>query len=71
MKGKQFRTIIERLGLTQAQAADVCGVGARTLRHWVADEYDVPGPAARLITLMKALKATGQFDWAVREIEDE
>ena len=69
MKGKKFRAIIEGLGLTQVEAAGLFGAGERTMRHWVADEYDIPGPAARLATLLVALKETGQLDWAIAKIK--
>ena len=35
----------------------------------VADEYDIPGPAARLATLLVALKETGLLDWAIAKIK--
>ena len=71
MKGKTFRRIIERdLGLTQVGTAALFGVGERTVRDWVGDDYEVPGPAARLVTLLVALKATGQDDWAIEKLKE-
>lgn len=69
MKGKKFRALIDSLGLTQVEAAALFGAGERTMRHWVADEYDIPGPAARLAVLLAALKETGQHDWAIGKIK--
>lgn len=41
----EFRATIDYLGLTQDEAATFPGidVGARTVRHWVAGKYAIPG----------------------------
>ncbi len=48
MTPAQFRASLARLGLTQASAARICGVNARTARRW-AHEVDAPPTVARLL----------------------
>jgi DNA-binding transcriptional regulator YiaG len=70
MKGKTFKRMISNdLGLTQVGTAALFGVGERTVRDWVSDDYQVPGPTARLAVLLAALKETGQYNWAVEKMK--
>jgi hypothetical protein len=47
----QYRTALDRLGLTQADAARFLGVGGRTSRRW-ASEGGIPPAIALLLRLM-------------------
>jgi DNA-binding transcriptional regulator YiaG len=44
-----FRAALDRLGLSQSEAARRCGVNARTVRRWVAGDRPIPGPVIALI----------------------
>ncbi len=38
-----LRLAIEKLGVTQAKAAELCGVKERTLRQWLVKDLDAVG----------------------------
>jgi hypothetical protein len=38
-----LRLAIEKLGVTQAKAAELCGVKERTLRQWLVKDLDAIG----------------------------
>lgn len=44
-----FRTALDRLGLTQSEAARRLGVDPRTVRRWIAGDRKIPGPVAVLL----------------------
>ena len=48
---KQFRTALDRLGLTQEGAAEVLGLGLRSV-HGYAHGRPIPEPVARLLRLL-------------------
>jgi hypothetical protein len=52
----QYKTAIDRLGLSQERAGDWLGVGRRTSQGWALGEYPVPEPVAKLLRLMVRLK---------------
>jgi DNA-binding transcriptional regulator YiaG len=53
MTGKQFGTILEKLGLESwAAAARFLGTNERTVRRWANDEWDIPNAVAMLLRLM-------------------
>jgi len=54
----QFRTVIERLGLSQAKAAALVGADPRTGRRWALGERNVPECVAILLRLLIAGKLT-------------
>lgn len=54
MSPKQYRTIIEALGLTQEGAGEWLGVSARTGQNYAAK--GPPEPVAKLLRLMIRLK---------------
>lgn len=49
MTPTEFRAALARLNLSQAAAARVLGVDARTARRWALGERDVPPPVERLL----------------------
>jgi DNA-binding transcriptional regulator YiaG len=49
---QELRTILQRLGLTQAGAAAVLGVSERAVRAWADGYRNVPAPAQKLLRLM-------------------
>ena len=52
------------LGLTQAQAALLVGVEARTWRSWEAGVRAIPEPVARLVWLVESMSAVRDaLDW--------
>lgn len=56
MTANQYRTAIEKLGLSQRGAAAFLGVDERTSRRWALDEIPVPDSVAKLLRLMVRLK---------------
>lgn len=53
MTPTQLRTTLARIGLTQAGAARLIGVGDRTFRRWACDEQSIPVPIVRLFALLE------------------
>jgi len=60
MTPNQFRTAIDRLGLSQARAAGLVGADPRTGRRWALGERPVPECVAILLRLLLAKKITIQ-----------
>lgn len=56
MTSLQFRTFIQRLGLSQEAAGEFFGYSARQGQRWANDERPVPIAVAKLIRLMVKLK---------------
>jgi DNA-binding transcriptional regulator YiaG len=52
----QYRTAIEKLGLSQRGAAAFLGVDERTSRRWALGEAQIPQSVAMLLKLMIRLK---------------
>lgn len=54
-----LRLAIEKLGVTQAKAAELCGVKERTLRQWLVKDLDAIGhrdmPLKKWIVLLSIL----------------
>jgi DNA-binding transcriptional regulator YiaG len=59
MTPDDYRTAIEKLGLSQVAAAKLLGVDERTSRRWASGERDVPAPAVRFLQYLIATKKTG------------
>ena len=49
MTADEYRLLLQRLGLSQAGAARICGVDQRTSQRWALGERDIPAPAQRLL----------------------
>lgn len=58
MTANQFRTAIDRLGLSQVGAARLFGADPRTGRRWALGERPVPGCVAILLRLLVTGKIT-------------
>jgi DNA-binding transcriptional regulator YiaG len=52
MTPDEYRFAIGHLGLTQAAAAHLLGVDARTSRRWACGERDIPAPAERFLRFL-------------------
>lgn len=52
MTHADFRSTLQRLGLSQTGASRVLGVADRTIRSWLTGERSVPEPVAKLLRLM-------------------
>jgi hypothetical protein len=56
MRGQEFRTACERLGLlTTAQKAEAFAVTERSIQHWESGDRRVPGPARIVLRLRTEL----------------
>jgi len=56
MTSKQYRETIERLGLSQHQAAGFLGVSPRTSQSYALGETRIPEPVAKLLRITVKLK---------------
>lgn len=54
MTPADFRSCLQRLGLSQTGASRVLGVSDRAVRQWIAGDRSVPEPVAKLLRLMDA-----------------
>lgn len=66
MTPNQFRSALDRLGLSQAGAAALVGADPRTGRRWALGERAVPECVAILLRLLMAEKITIEDIDAVR-----
>jgi DNA-binding transcriptional regulator YiaG len=64
---EEYRSALERLGLSQVAAAKLLGVDARTSRRWANGERDVPAPAVRFLQYLMATRKSG--DQAMRVLD--
>jgi transcriptional regulator with XRE-family HTH domain len=62
----QFRTALDRLGLSQLGAARLFNANDRTVRRWAIGERGVPPTVAILLKLMIAGKVTAEDIEATR-----
>lgn len=58
MTSKQFRSALDRLGLTQLGAARLLQADGRTARRWALGERSIPPTVAILLRLLLAEKIT-------------
>lgn len=58
MTANQFRTALDRLGLSQLGAARVFNANDRTVRRWAIGERSVPSGVAIVLRLLLAKKIT-------------
>jgi DNA-binding transcriptional regulator YiaG len=58
MTANQFRAALDRLELSQLEAARLFNANGRTARRWALGERSVPEPVAILLRLMLAGKLT-------------
>lgn len=56
MKPKDYRAALEKLGISQGQAATALGVDARTSRRWALGERAIPHAVAIVLRLMHHYK---------------
>jgi DNA-binding transcriptional regulator YiaG len=57
-----LRAKIASLGLTQSGAARLLGVEPRTMRRWLSDAIEVPGPARKLLALLDIPEVRARLD---------
>jgi DNA-binding transcriptional regulator YiaG len=67
MTADAFSRALTHLDLSQADAALLLGVDDRTIRRWVGDERDVPGPVARFLNYLIATGRSGAS--AIKKLE--
>lgn len=68
MTSIQFRTALDRLGLSQVGAAALFGLADRSIRRWAGNEADIPHSAVIVLGLMLSGKIT-QADVAAVQID--
>jgi DNA-binding transcriptional regulator YiaG len=52
MNADELKTIRAKLGASASRVARFLGVATRTLQSWEAGDHPVPGPVARLMSLL-------------------
>jgi DNA-binding transcriptional regulator YiaG len=57
MTGAQLQKALDQIGFTQMGFSRFIGVGGRTVRGWIADEYPPPKAVALLVNLMVKTKS--------------
>lgn len=62
MLGKELQSIIDYLGLSQLEAAQLLGVESRTLQRWIAGTYGAPESVAQALHAWRRLAERG-FAW--------
>ncbi len=65
MKAREFRELVEQLGLSQIEAARLFGVETRSVRRWESGERAVPGPVANFLVYLVTSGITGEDALAV------
>jgi DNA-binding transcriptional regulator YiaG len=60
LSGEQLAAGIEKIGLSQEGFGRFIGVGGRTVRSWVSEQFPIPGAVAYLIKLMVKTKTTAE-----------
>lgn len=60
MTPDEYRSAIEKLGLSQVEAARLLGVDERTSRRWACGERDVSPPAVRFLRYLIAIGKSGE-----------
>jgi len=58
--GKRFKQIRLKLGLTQAQLAEVLGVASNTVAVWERGEQPISGPVELAMKLLLEKKERGE-----------
>ena len=64
MDWKEYRDLLDQLGMTQLTAAKLFGVNPRTGRHWALGETPVPKAVGCVLRLMV------RFELTPEDIED-
>jgi hypothetical protein len=65
LTAKQYRAALDRLGLSQQEAARLFGADPRTSRRWALDEAPVPETVAMILRYMlKAGVSPADFEAA-------
>lgn len=68
MTSTEFRACLGQLGLTQTEAATLLSVVPRTVRRWVEDGAEIPGPAEHVLRAWTGLKRRG-LPWHPQDID--
>jgi transcriptional regulator with XRE-family HTH domain len=69
MTAVELRDALDRLGLTQTDAAHLLGVVDRAVRHWTSGTRPVPEMAGRFLLLLDALDITPAEAMAAMSVE--
>lgn len=59
MSPEQFIAALDRLDISQVQAARLLGVAERTVRMWISGDRGVPGPVAAFLTYLVRTQSSG------------
>jgi transcriptional regulator with XRE-family HTH domain len=68
MTKREFDSLLAELGLSQAEAARLLSVDARTVRRWAEDPVEIPGPAEQALRAWLALHRFG-LPWAPDSVD--
>lgn len=56
MTGDAFKAALEKIPISQMGFSRLIGVGGRTVRGWIAEEFPVPKAVALLVNLLLRTK---------------
>lgn len=65
---QDFTSLLNELGLTQTEAGRLLAVDARTVRRWIENPADVPGPAEQALRAWLTLHRMG-LPWAPDSVD--
>lgn len=76
MSAREVRAALDRLGLTQSEAARLCGVNLATMQRWCSERNtqwrQIPPPAARLLYAMERLpELVGILEWRQEDAKQQ
>jgi hypothetical protein len=61
MTATQFSKALDKIGITQHEAAQLLRVHPRTTRRWANDEREIPGPVFSYLDMLTRNKASRRF----------
>ena len=62
LSGKELRFLRKQLALTQAELGHIIGLSSQQVARWEKGEYEIPGPAERLIRMLFVQHVGGSLD---------
>ena len=62
LTGKELRFLRKQMSLTQSELGQIVGLNSQQVARWEKGEYEIPGPAERLVRLLFIQHDGGNVD---------
>ncbi|MBI2803111.1 MAG: helix-turn-helix domain-containing protein [Gammaproteobacteria bacterium] len=62
LTGKELRFLRKQMSLTQSELGQIVGLSSQQVARWEKGEYEIPGPAERLVRLLFIQHDGGNVD---------